>query len=358
MTTILHLIPTLEGGGAERQLALLASEQSRRGLEVHIGVRRGGIHAQGLAENGVRLHFLGDFWGVHPKLWLAVRKLIKRVRPAIVQTWMLQMDIVGGFAVVASVPRWIIAERTSTGYPDLPFAERIRLQLGRFASAIVVNSEAGSQYWKQSLRRTPKLFTIQNAVDVRSIRTAPAVPDPWVSGDLILVVGRFSPEKALEIVIQAIAALPADLPVAVMMIGEGPLREPIERQIQLASLSARITILPYQPDWWGWLRSADALVSMSRYEGNPNVVLEAMAGACPLILSDIPTHREIADSSSAMLVPVDDVDGLSSAIIQLLSDKVEAKKRAARAADRVDAMTIQTTTDAYDSVYQFVLKRP
>jgi glycosyltransferase involved in cell wall biosynthesis len=270
---------------------------------------------------------------------------------------MLQMDLVGGSAVVAGDPRWIIAERTSTGYPEFSIAAWLRLQLGRFASAIVVNSEAGSQYWKQSLRHTPKLFTIRNAVDVRSIRAAPAIAVPRLSGDLILVVGRFSPEKALETVIQAIATLPPDLPVTVMMAGEGPLRESVERQIQQASLSARITILPYQAHWWGWLRSADALISMSRYEGNPNVVLEAMAGACPLILSDISTHREIADSSSALMVPVDDVEGLSSAIIELLSDKAEAKKRAARAADRVNAMTIQAAADGYGSVYEFVLKK-
>ena len=40
MTSILHLIPTLEGGGAERQLRMLAVEQARRGHHVHVAVRR------------------------------------------------------------------------------------------------------------------------------------------------------------------------------------------------------------------------------------------------------------------------------------------------------------------------------
>src|SRR5712675_763318 len=48
MVTVLHMIPTLEGGGAERQLYLLATEQARRGLSVHVAIRRGGVHMQAM----------------------------------------------------------------------------------------------------------------------------------------------------------------------------------------------------------------------------------------------------------------------------------------------------------------------
>ena len=96
---------------------------------------------------------------------------------------------------------------------------------------------------------------------------------------------------------------------------------------------------------------------MSRYEGNPNVVLEAMAGGCPVILSDIPAHREIADASSAFFVPVDDVQGLAGAIAALLGDKPTALRHAGSASARVDFMTVKAMADAYDAVYKDVLKR-
>jgi len=91
---------------------------------------------------------------------------------------------------------------------------------------------------------------------------------------------------------------------------KGGERTRIEQEIKSASLYDNVKLLPYQPDWWRWLGAASGLLSMSRYEGNPNAVLEAMAGLCPVILSDIPGHCEIADTSSALFVPVDDAQML------------------------------------------------
>uniref|UniRef100_UPI001667A93B glycosyltransferase n=1 Tax=Staphylococcus aureus TaxID=1280 RepID=UPI001667A93B len=123
-----------------------------------------------------------------------------------------------------------------------------------------------------------------------------------------------------------------------------------------ASLQGRMTVMPYQPDWWKWLKVADGLISMSRYEGTPNVALEAMAGGCPVILSDIPSHREIADSSSATFVPVDDGKSLAAAIADLVADRQAAQQRAQRAFARIGNLTIKAMADAYDSVYADVLK--
>jgi glycosyltransferase involved in cell wall biosynthesis len=114
---------------------------------------------------------------------------------------------------------------------------------------------------------------------------------------------------------------------------------------------------PFQRDWWGLLKYASALVSMSRYEGQPNVVLEAMGARCPLVVSDIPAHREFLDEESAILVTPDNPALLAEAIISLLSDPVSAKRRAERAFRYVDGLTIQVAADAYDSVYEKIIRR-
>jgi glycosyltransferase involved in cell wall biosynthesis len=171
-----------------------------------------------------------------------------------------------------------------------------------------------------------------------------------------LVVGRFSNEKAFEIIVRAIGKLARQTSsMNILMMGEGPERSSIIREIEAASLQDRITLLPYQSDWWKWLSVADGLISMSRYEGNPNVVLEAMASGCPVVLSDIPAHREIADTSSALFVPVEDVDVLSTTIGGLLADKRGARERAGRASQRMASMTAKTMADAYDDVYNEIL---
>jgi glycosyltransferase involved in cell wall biosynthesis len=80
-----------------------------------------------------------------------------------------------------------------------------------------------------------------------------------------------------------------------------------------------------------------------------------MAGGCPVVLSDIAANREIADASSALFVPVDDVNALSAAIDHLVADRRGALQRAGRAMERVASMTVTTMADAYDAVYNEAL---
>lgn len=356
MITVLHLIPTLEGGGAERQLSLLALEQARRGYNVHVALRRGGVHAQSLLGGGIKLHSLGNFRSVDPRQYFAIIRTVNRLQPDIVQTWLPQMDVVGGLAALRKRTAWIVSERTSERfYADVPYFAWVRRQIGRCSSAVVANSKAGAAYWQSGGSAPRNVVIIRNALDLVGVRTAPAKPKQYVGGDIVLVVGRFSPEKALEVVIEAIAGLKGGAGLEVIMIGDGPERGAIEEQIRVASLSARIAIHSYQSDWWSWLKVADCLVSMSRFEGSPNVVLEAMAAGCPVILSDISAHREIADSSSAMFVPVDDISALSNGIAELLCNKREACERAKRASASMDRWTVEVMADAYDAIYNEVL---
>jgi glycosyltransferase involved in cell wall biosynthesis len=356
---VLHIIPTLEGGGAERQLCMLAIEQVGRGHNVHLAVRRTGIYEHEMRQGGVRIHNLSEVRSLDPRLLLDIIRLVRTIRPDIVQTWLPQMDLVGGVAARLTASRWILSERTSARhYDEFPFLGRLRLLLGQSASSIVANSSGGEQYWRTNSRYGLKVATIYNALDVARIREAGlAMTGRADACPLLLVVGRISNEKAFEIIVRAIGKLSQRQTSAinVLMMGEGPERCSIAREIQAASLQDRITLLPYQPDWWKWLSVADGLISMSRYEGTSNVVLEAMAGGCPVILSDIPAHREIADTSSALFVPVGDVDVLSTTIDRLLADKRGALERARRASERMASMTVKPMADAYDAVYNEVL---
>ena len=357
---ILHIIPTLEGGGAERQLVLLAVEQFKRGWLVHVVCRRGGIYEDALRNGGVVVHLLGDYKGISPMLLVSINTLIKKIKPDVVQTWLTQMDIIGGIASLWNSVPWIASERASSlAYQHFNFQVWARNSLVRYAKAVVANSSNGVKYWRKILPISARVFQVANVVDVAAIRNAtPASIEISNFSDnmkYFLIVGRLSPEKSIETIIQAIRLVPVKHNIHILIIGEGPLRGEIEASISQNGLNERISLLPYRADWWGLLKNACALISMSRFEGHPNVVLETMAARCPLIASDIPAYREFLDEDTAIMVTLDNPAMLAEAIISLLSDPVSAHQRAERSSIYVAGLTIRLAADAYEIIYKKVI---
>lgn len=336
---------------------MLAAEQSKRGWCVHVGIRQGGCYLERLQASGVKVHLLGDHRGINPVLLISINALIKQTKPDLVQTWLPQMDIVGGISALWHSVPWIVSERSSKlAYQGLSLRVMMRDFCARYANTVVANSFNGVTYWQEMMPPEASICQIANAVDVEAIRNAE--PVRFVSnsdGPYFLVVGRLAPEKAIDVIIQAVRLIPEEHNIRAVIIGSGPLYDEIEASIREAGLGNRIVLLPYRTDWWGMLKNASAIVSMSRFEGHPNVVLEAMAARCPLIVSEIPGHLEFLDEDSAILVPTDSPTDLAEAMVSLLTAPASARRRAMCAARRVYGMTIHGTADAYERVYEKVL---
>ena len=93
---ILHLIHSLSGGGAERQFSYLAPELARMGHNVHVAYSNEGPEKPELP--GVVLHRLKSLSNYDPYLLWQLIRLIRHIKPDIIQTWIPQMDILGGIA--------------------------------------------------------------------------------------------------------------------------------------------------------------------------------------------------------------------------------------------------------------------
>lgn len=360
MKKILHFIPTLEGGGAERQLALLVTDLVRRGWDTHIGVRRAGVNYEKLAASGVTVHFLGDYRNLSPRLLARIHRVVREIRPDVVQTWLPQMDVLGGtVALLNSVP-WILSERNSRlAFDRMSLIGWFRKFLGRYADAVVANSGAGVKYWKSILPAEANIELIANVVDTLAIRNAPApsfVPTE-IGAKLFLVVGRLNYQKAVDIVIRAISRIHDRNDIKVFIFGDGPQRMELEQLIISLDLVEKVKIHRYRSDWWGFLKVATALISMSRFEGQPNVVLETMAAGCPLIVSDIPEHRELLTEESATFAPPDDYVALAESIDLVLAGAIPVHQKASHASAIVDAFTMDLASTRYDACYEQVIQR-
>lgn len=321
---VLHLVPSFVGGGAERQLAYLATAQSEMGVDTHIGYLHGGPNLGRLVGTAAHLHKLEAFGNHDPLLLLRIMRLIRAVGPSVVQTWLTQMDVFGGLAARWSGIPWVLSERTSaSGYAG-GWKDRLRKRIGLGASAVIANSRIGLEYWNDSPESTVKQ-TIHNIVPLDAIAAAVPMQLDASSGlgraeAIIIAVGRFSPEKNWFILLEALDRALLSRPNAhVAIFGDGPLRASIIKTISGLKCADRIHLNGYTTELWSWLKVASVYVSVSHFEGSSNVLLEAIACNCPIVVSDIPGHREVLSSAEAEYVPVSSPTAVAEAIERVLS---------------------------------------
>jgi glycosyltransferase involved in cell wall biosynthesis len=336
---VLHCIGTMDGGGAERQLSVLAHGLVGQGMELHVAILRSGPNLPRLQASGAHLHTLSASHSLDPLVVERIWRLIKEVQPQLVQTWLLRMDIEGGLATrIARIP-WILSEQNSEeNYLNyFPWRVRLRQIMGRGARAIVSNSVAGSRYWDKWVGDRVKKIVIRNALPLEEIDAVTAkngkAGEIWPDKKIVLYAGRFAPQKNVETLVTALQQVLTDPKVMAVLCGDGPLRPKVEQWAQEHGLAERMAFLGYVPEQelWAWMKRAAVFVSVSFHEGQPNAVVEAMACGSPLVVSDISSHREFLDAETAALVNPRDPDTIARAIQESLDDPSLAKDRAAKA---------------------------
>jgi glycosyltransferase involved in cell wall biosynthesis len=206
----------------------------------------------------------------------------------------------------------------------------IRL-IWKHAVAVVANS-GGLQALGQHFAPELPVGVIPNGVDTQTFH--PAENAAPVSGQPVqmLFVGRVVFQKGLDVLLKALAALPAELDYRLEIIGDGDQRPVLAAEAERLGLAGRITFS-------GWCdraaiaeryRQADVFVFPSRDEGMPNVVLEAMASGLPIVATAIAGSEELVrDGENGRLVPPDNVAALTEAIQQMLCDS-EARRSMGR----------------------------
>lgn len=350
---VLHLIPSFGSGGAERQLSVIAPALARTGVECHIGYCHAGPNLDPLLDSSVHLHQLRVNGNHDPRLLWQAWKLIRVLKPDVVQTWLLQMDVMGGVAALLAGVPFVLSERSSAPAYASGWKMFVRSKVGLRASTIVANSQGGVSYWLAQGATAP-IHLIRNCVIPMSSVLADA--DDVPSGaSLILFAGRLSTEKNVVLLLDALIKVANDVPsCVVVMFGEGILLDELRRKISDANLSERIRLGGYTHNLAAWQKRADVCVSISNFEGNPNVVLEAAVQGCPLVLSDIPAHREVFDEASAWFVKHESVENVKDGVLRVLREKQERDARAERARLAVASYTLSAILTKYLCVYSSI----
>lgn len=285
---------------------------------------------------------------------------MRRIRPDIVQTWILQMDILGGLAAWATGIPWVLREPSSALAYPATVKNGLRERVGARASAILSNSKGGEAYWR-GIGHSPPCHVIPNGIPLESLENVPPAsfagfgipPDRRV----VLYVGRFEEGKNIEQLVDALSLVAAAEPVFAVLAGDGPSLPAIRQRIERLGISDRVVLPGFVADAWAMMKRADAFAFPSAFEGLPNVVLEAMACGCPLVVSDIPAHREFLDDRCALLVDPGRPAEIAEAILGTLADPAGARARARIAKEKVAPWSVPSIAKLYEDAYRDVLAR-
>lgn len=366
MKLLLH-INSLGVGGAETTVLKLAGHWVRQGHDVMVltqtpvaadrlpvpdGVIRESTDTAGMSRR------LVDVITRNLRRFLRLRAVIRRWRPDTVIGFLPTANVQVLLATIGLRTRSLVAERAWPGQLQLPpLQELVRDRVYPRADRVIVQTQQGADFYRQrlDLRNT---VVIPNGIDLPLVERSPrVVPDDVLPGDqrVILFVGRLAEPKCPEAVVAAFAAAFRDRPEwRLVLIGSGRKKTEVVERIDAEGLGDRVHLVADAGNLAAWYRRAALFVAASRYEGFPNVLLEAMAHGLPCIAWNCPTGPSeiIQEGTNGLLVAVNDVSGLAESMRALADDPALCKRLGHAASDVLNRFSNRRFFASWDSLLE------
>jgi len=167
---------------------------------------------------------------------------------------------------------------------------------------------------------------------------------PWLDAGpracpVVLGVGRLAPQKDFATLIRAVARIAPHRPLRLIIVGEGKERERLRQLAGDLGIGENVDLPGFVTAPAAWMARADVFALSSRWEGSPNVLIEALALGCPCVATRCPTGPDeiLENGRYGPLVPVGDDDALARALEAVLDNPLPADTlRAAAAPFRED----------------------
>lgn len=337
LRSIVFLIPSLDIGGAQRQLVELAGGMHQADWQVKVLTFYGdGELEADLRERGVPVVELNKR-GRWDLVAFSIRLLrtLRTERPDVLHTYLGTANVLGVFAKPL-VPRMQVVWGVRASNMDFARYDwlagllfRVGCRLARFADLIICNSVSGRDYHVARGYPASRMVVIPNGVDSDRFRPDPIARSElrreWgVVDDQVLIglVGRLDPMKDHPTFLRAAARFAGRRDVHFVCIGDGP--QPysgvLRRLGSNLGLDESLTWVGTRLDMPRVYNAFDLAVSSSSGEGFPNVVAEAMATGVPCVVTDVGDSPILVGDGGWVCRPNDATD-LARAIDTAISSR-------------------------------------
>ena len=338
---IAFVITELEVGGAEQALVNLATGLNRERFSPVVYSLQGrpqkGRLVRRLEEAEIPVRFLDvrSYW----QCFSAVSRLAEYFRqqqPRVVQSFLFHANVVATLAARrAKVPRMVTGIRVAD---PSRWRQRVERWFTSRADKVVCVSQGVADYCRErSGFPADKLVVISNGVDLLRFESVPPanLTELGVTAGrrVILYVGRLDKQKGLDWLHQKVMPrVLRELPEHdLLLVGDGPQRGGLELLTVQQRLSSRVHFAGWQSNVASILAASDLLILASRWEGMPNVVLEAMAAGMPVVATQAEGVQELLGAEATeQLCPHEDATGFAERIVRLAQDPALAAELGAR----------------------------
>jgi glycosyltransferase involved in cell wall biosynthesis len=348
-TRVVHVVPTIENGGAEQQLLALCKAADPERWDMRVICTHGYGSLQDAYEKaGVQLDVVGKRSSVDPTLVTRLAKIIETHDPDIVHTWLFQANLWGRLAA-SLLPQKpvVIASERSVDVLVPSWIHPLDMVLSRLSDVMIGNSGAVADFLRNR-KRIPgdRIYAIPNGVDLARAQRCLTWSENelasyrrkrGISQDAFVVahIGQPIPHKRFDILANVIGNVNrAGVPVQLLQLGRDA-STPAEESYLSAfhaklielGISDHVHRTGFVQEVSPELAIADALLHTSDIEGFPNAVIEAMAMDRPVIAtaaggtSDVVQHQR-----TGWLTRTGDVDGLTTGVLHAFKHREETQR--------------------------------
>ena len=370
---VVHISTGLDIGGAEIMLErLLTSHPERKDELVIISLQDEGPIGIRLRNQGyqvIALNMAGKL--AFPVALWQLTKLLKQIKPDLVQTWMYHADLLGGIAARLAGVRHLIWGIHCSNLPIGRPLTKLVMKAGAAMSgwlpdAIVAVAEVARQNHIGYGYNANKFIVIPNgfaplssipAAQKEATRRELGLKD----GQLIIgAVGRNHPDKGQDILIEALALLPAELNWRCLLVGRDnePGNVALTKLLERHNLSDKVQLLGLRDDIPVLLNCFDLFCLPSRSEAFPMALGEAMSVGLPCVATDVGDCRELVGDTGLIIPPLSP-SLLAKALTTMLCFSADERNQLGqKARERVlGSFSLNVVSQQYDRLYSRIAKQ-
>jgi glycosyltransferase involved in cell wall biosynthesis len=338
---VAHVAMSLDTGGLERIVVDLVREGRRLGQEVAVVCleRPGKLSGQAVAL-GARVYCVDKRPGIRPGAFVRLRRVLRDFRPDVVHAHTVGgLFYAGPAARVLGAPLVVMTEHINNLCHPLSGrlarwrrAWLVWLSVRFCRRVFCVSKDIADELAERRLAPRDKLCVLLNGIDTSRVtrltdraglrRSLGIPPEATVIGN----VARLNPVKCQDLLIRAFARLKPRFPGAhLLLVGDGPSREALERQAAGSGLRGSVHFAGYQAEPERYLQVMNVFALTSSLEGLPLAILEAWAVGLPVVASAVGGVPDLIEHGrNGFLFPSGEEDALVNCLDSLLADPVTA----------------------------------